>query len=85
MVTPPSQLVEDERSGDRDVETGSDADHRNLDDLVEMIPSLVGNAVVLMADDNDGALVRRLQVRQAGGIIGQLDADDTSTSLALLL
>lgn len=50
----PGQLVQDQRSCRRQVEAGPAAHHGDLDDAIEVVPGLVGEAPALVAQDDDG-------------------------------
>lgn len=51
-VLQPRELVEDERSGNRDVEAGAHAQHRDLNGFVEQVGYLVGQPCALMAQQH---------------------------------
>jgi hypothetical protein len=55
----------------------------HLHHLIEQVPRLVRYPDVLMAEQNDRELPGRHNVRQAGGVLGQLHGDDTRANTLL--
>jgi hypothetical protein len=60
----PREPICHETASDRDVETDSPADHRNLDAFVDLGEDDVGNAVLFVTEQEDGSFSRGSKARQ---------------------
>jgi hypothetical protein len=80
----PGELVEHEGAGDGRVQAGAGAHHGNLDDVVEQVERLRRDTCLLVAQHHDGAAADSGDVREAGGVFGQFDADDGCAACPLL-
>jgi hypothetical protein len=79
----PWESISNETAGDRDVEAGSPAPHRNLDAFVDFGADVVGNAVVFVTEQQDGRCSRWCKTRQCCRTLGELNGDDKLSGRAL--
>ncbi len=68
----PREAIEDEAAGDCDVQARALADHRDLDAGIGALHEIVWDSLVLVAQQYDRSLLRRLAQRERQRILCEL-------------
>ena len=88
-VTPgqaqPGEAIQDQGSGDGDVEARAGADHRDGDDLVDQGPGFRRDAVAFVSEQHDAARSGCREIAERGRVVGELHRVDAAAGRTLAL